>query len=115
MVREEEASGPPDKVSIFRLSGYLDAAGALKLEDQTQWRLGKQPKNVLLDLDEIPYICSVGIGVLIGILNKVKSRGGRVAVVHLQPDVSKILKLVGFLKMAKAYESEPEALIALGS
>lgn len=114
-VKMEKAVGGSETVSILRLSGELDSAGALKLEDKIQGSLGKDPGDVLVDLEETPYICSVGIGVLIGILNRVKAKGGRMAVVHLQPDVEKVLRLTGILRFTERYGSETEALASLGT
>lgn len=49
--------------------------------------------SVLLDLEEVEFISSAGLGVLITIGKKVDAKGGRYALTNVSDEVLKVLKL----------------------
>ena len=58
------------------------------LEDQTVTHL-------VLDLENLTFMDSSGIGMLLGRLRALQSRGGSLSVKHMQPPVEKLFRLSG--------------------
>ena len=58
------------------------------LEDQTVTHL-------VLDLGNLTFMDSSGIGMLLGRLRALQSRGGSLSVKHMQPPVEKLFRLSG--------------------
>ena len=69
------------KVSI---EGRLVAAVAPNLRDELIGKM-KEGTNVLFDLSKMVHIDSSGLGVLVQVLQKAKSSGGKVVLAALQP------------------------------
>ena len=69
------------KVSI---EGRLVAAVAPNLRDELIGKM-KEGTNVLFDLNKMVHIDSSGLGVLVQVLQKAKSSGGKVVLAALQP------------------------------
>ena len=69
------------KVSI---EGRLVAAVAPNLRDELIGKM-KEGTNVLFDLGKMVHIDSSGLGVLVQVLQKAKSSGGKVVLAALQP------------------------------
>ena len=58
------------------------------LEDQTVTHL-------VLDLENLTFMDSSGIGMLLGRLRALQARGGSLSVKHMQPPVEKLFRLSG--------------------
>ena len=113
-VNVEKVAGRSGPVAVVRVSGQLDASNALQFQEKLHQGVGPDSRNLILDMGKVTYISSVGIGILIGLMNEAKSRGGEMLLVGLQPEVQRVLRIVGFLKMAKVYENEKSARESLG-
>lgn len=51
--------------------------------------------HLRLDLENLTFMDSSGIGVLLGRLRTLQNRGGSMSVAHLQPSVEKLFRLSG--------------------
>jgi len=68
------------------------------------------PKQVVLDLSELRYVSSMGIGSLIRFRNQVIDAGGRVAVAALTKPVGDAFRMTGLGKVLPIFASVDEAL-----
>lgn len=98
-------------VLIVRVEGELDMHVAdefRKLVDDAIDSYGV--KNVILNLQEVSFIDSSGLGVILGRYKRISHGGGQLAATNVQPQVTKIFELSGLLTIIKLYESENQAL-----
>lgn len=98
-------------VLIVRVEGELDMHVAdefRKLVDDAIDAYGV--KNVILNLQEVSFIDSSGLGVILGRYKRITTGGGKLAAVHVQPQVAKIFELSGLPAIIKLCESENQAL-----
>jgi anti-anti-sigma factor len=51
-------------------------------------------KEIELDFEQISFVDSSGIGLLIALVKNMKERGNRVVITHLSPDVKKVFSLL---------------------
>jgi anti-anti-sigma factor len=101
-------------VPLLYVLGEVDHGNASLLAEAVHTALGKQPAWLLLDLESCPYLDSGGVSVLLDTLRKVRD-SGCLGVIAPQPDVRRILALVG-LTLDPAFRmlahGEAEALTA---
>ena len=76
--------------------------------------LEKGYKFFLLDLQEVEFIDSSGIGELFAIIHKVKKEGGTIRLLHLDDDVGKVLYMVHLHQMAETFNNERKAFASFG-
>lgn len=96
---------------IVRVAGELDVAGAEPLREALEAGLAEQGvRDLCLNLSEVPFVDSSGIGVILGRYRRLHQQGGRMAIVGARPAVRTVLELSGVLKIIPLFESEPEAL-----
>lgn len=57
------------------------------------------PKLLILDFSEVVFMDSSGIGLILGRMKLVAGYGGRVAVMSINPLITKIIKLAGLGNM----------------
>jgi len=104
--REEEAND----VLIVDVAGDLDArsAGDLKLTLNEKIEGGKV--WILLNLSEVPYMDSAGLGVLVSGLKNTNRQNGDLRLWGLQPDVRNIFELTRLNKVFQIFDDEASAL-----
>jgi anti-anti-sigma factor len=71
-------------------------------------------KKILLNLSEMDYIDSNGLGELVQVYRESQRRGASLRLLKPQDRVTKTLRLTNLLPMFSVYESEDEAMKAFG-
>ncbi len=79
--------------AVLALFGELDVASSAILEDELA-HLGPAPA-VVLDLRELDFIDSTGLGVLVKTHQRMRERGDRLAVIEGDGQVKRLLELTG--------------------
>ena len=66
--------------------------------------------DLVIDLGNLEFVDSAGLGVLVGIYKRVKQRGQRVAVARAQPYVARVMRII---KLDRVFESFDDVASAL--
>ena len=69
--------------------------------------------QLVIDLSEVPFMDSAGLGALIGGIRGVRDGGGDVAVACSQETLTKLLHTTGFDRIVPVVDTIDEAVIAL--
>jgi len=100
-------------VAILYPKGYLNNLAAEGLEKECDSCISKGIKNVVLNLNGIELINSIGISILLGVIEKVKGTDGTLCFTNLSKLHSETFDMLGLTKYMKVYASEEEALAHL--
>lgn len=95
---------------IMRLSGELDVHTAEIFKASADEFLDKGYSNVILNLEEVSFIDSSGLGAILGRYKRISSNDGRMVIVKPKPHVRQVLELSGLRKIIPIYYSEKTAL-----
>ena len=98
-----------DNCQLFRLAGLLDAFSEPTFRKVTEKFVEESPKNLILDLSQIDFIDSSGLGALVQLVKKVQTAGGTLQIVT-NPRVTQTVKLVRLEKFLSLQESVNVAL-----
>lgn len=77
------------------VSGEIDVSNAPELRAAIDDAFAGGPAAVEVDIAEVPYIDSTGIGVLVGAAHRAAEEQGSFAVTHPQRNVARVLTLLG--------------------
>lgn len=77
------------------VSGEVDVSNASQLRDALNAALENDAKALEVDLAEVPYIDSTGIGVLVGAAHRAGDAGIVFTVAHPQRNVLRVLGMLG--------------------
>ena len=100
-----------DDVVVLDLSGRITIGeGTLMLRDRIQKMLEEGDMLFLLNLSEVDYIDSSGLGELVSSFTTVKNQGGTLKLLSLTRRVRDLMQITKLLTVFDVYESEPEAL-----
>jgi anti-anti-sigma factor len=97
-------------VTRLRLQGTLDIATIGQMEAALARIRTGGVSRVIVDLSELEYISSSGLGSFLGVVDHFRRDGGDLAFVHLGERIKKIFKVVGFHRILTLLETESEAI-----
>ena len=101
--------------TILDMSGRLTIGDALgDFRDSIREALAGDRKNILLNLAEVSYIDSSGLGQLISSYATVTSRGGQMKLLNLQKRVNDLMQITKLLTVFEVYNTETAALRSFG-
>ncbi|MFQ5584324.1 MAG: STAS domain-containing protein, partial [Calditrichia bacterium] len=63
-------------VSVLNIKGFLDAHTAPEFERAIKELMDSGRFNIVVDLDGLQYISSAGLGVFMGFVEEIRSKGG---------------------------------------
>jgi anti-sigma B factor antagonist len=69
--------------------------------------------RVVIDLSEVSFLDSTALGVLIGAVKRLRSRGGALAIVNTDASIAKTFQITGLDQIFTIVPSREEALAAL--
>lgn len=102
-------------VLLVRLVGELDHHTAEQLRNQVEDNLAKkQIKHIVLNLEQLTFMDSSGLGVILGRYKQVRAIGGEMVVCAISPAVKRLFEMSGLFKIIRLEESEQYALLTLG-
>lgn len=77
------------------VEGEVDVSNADELRDAVDCALAHDAHEVTVDLSQMPYIDSTGIGVLVGAAHRAADAGKKLVVASPQKNVARVLGLLG--------------------
>ena len=97
--------------TICRPVGELDAYTVGQFREALG-ELATKPK-LLIDMSEVPFVDSAGLGALIGGIRRAREAGGDVAVCCNRPTLTRLLHTTGFDRIVTVAETVDEAAKSL--
>ena len=102
-----------DDYTICRPVGELDAYTVGQFREALG-ELASEPK-LLIDMSEVPFVDSAGLGALIGGIRRAREAGGDVAVCCNRPTLVRLLHTTGFDRIVTVIDTVAEAAASLAS
>lgn len=103
-----------DGVVIVDLSGRITLGeGSVVLRDTVRELLNKGQKKILLNLAEVTYIDSSGIGELVSAYTSVRNQSGDLKLLNLTKKVHDLLQITKLYTVFDVPESEAAAVASL--
>ncbi len=100
-------------VTIVDLSGRITLGeGSVILRDMVRDLLSKGSKNILLNLADVSYIDSSGIGELVSAYTHVRREGGELKLLNLTKKVHDLLQITKLYTVFDIKDDEAQAVAA---
>jgi anti-sigma B factor antagonist len=100
-----------DGVMIVDLSGRITLGeGSVILRDTVRDLVGKGNKKILLNLGEVNYIDSSGIGELVSAFTSVRNQGGELKLLNLTKKVHDLLQITKLYTVFDVKDDETAAI-----
>ena len=101
-----------DGRAVVAVGGEIDVYTAPKLRDCITELVASGTYDIVIDLERVEFMDSTGLGVLVGGLKKIRTKGGSLSLVCTQERLLKIFRITGLGKVFAIHSSQSEALSA---
>jgi anti-sigma B factor antagonist len=104
-----------DGVAVVDMSGRITLGeGSVVLRDTIRDLIGKGSKKILLNLGDVTYIDSSGIGELVSAFTAVRREGGELKLLNLTKKVHDLLQITKLYTVFDIKDDEAAAIKAFG-
>jgi len=98
-------------VAIVDLSGKLMGGSESEdFKDGIKQLMGEGYKNILINLEDVPWVNSTGLGTLIAGYTSVKREGGTLKLLNVTDRIQSILMITRLGTIFETYDDEAQAL-----
>jgi anti-anti-sigma factor len=102
-----------DGVAVIYTEGYINNQGGEEIAAQAYDLMDEGHDRLLLNLERTKIVNSIGISILIEIIEKMLESGGRLAFCCLTPTIEKTFHIMGLAQYAGIYQDESAAIAGL--
>ena len=97
-------------VTVVEVGGEVDVYTAPRLREAVVTAIDSGNTRLVIDVENVEFLDSTGVGVLVGALKKVRSASGTLDIVCTQPRLLKIFGITGLDKVFGLHTSVAEAV-----
>jgi len=98
-----------DTYCLMELNGEVDVYTAPQLKESLVESVESGCVNIVVDLGQVGFIDSSGLGVLVGGLRRAKERNGAIRLVCSRESILKIFRITGLDKVFPIFDTLEEA------
>jgi anti-sigma B factor antagonist len=103
------------QVKVIKLRGRLNLGDAVdRLRETLDDLIGGGDTRILLELSEVPWIDSSGIGLLVKALTSAKQRGGSMKLLNPSKFTLQTLKMIALLDVFEIFVDQQDAVASFG-
>jgi anti-sigma B factor antagonist len=99
-----------DGWSVLAVSGEIDIATAPMLRERIHALLAEEKFRVVVDLDDVGFLDSTALGVLVGGLKRARTDGGEIRIACAQPRVRKVFEITRLDSAFDLFDTVGEAV-----
>jgi anti-sigma B factor antagonist len=96
--------------TIVAASGEIDVATAPGLRERLVSLIADGAHRVVVDLEDVDFIDSTGLGVLVGGLKRLRSHDGDLLLVCTQSRILKVFEITGLTKVFSIHDTVDAAV-----
>lgn len=100
------------EVVILDISGEIDLYNAPEIKDIINKLIEQKKYNVVINLKDVTYIDSSGIGALISSLSNLKKYQGGLKIINVFASVRKVFELTKLTSFFDIYDNEDDSVNA---
>lgn len=99
-----------NNVIILETDGYLNNVGGEMISSVCMEQISKGKNKILLNLANTKVVNSIGVSILIEIIEKLQETDGKLGYYNLAPIVDKTFKIMGLTKYSTVFADKEDAM-----
>lgn len=103
-----------DGVTILDLDGRLTYSAGTEMSRRLHTLATQTPHRIVLNLENVSYIDSAGLGAMVAAFTAVKQRGGLLKFLNPSARSLHLLEITGLDKLIETFDSESAAVASFG-
>lgn len=101
---------PQGRFAVLVTEGYINNLGGEKIGEAANLLIAEGYTRLIVNLEKSTVINSIGISILIEIIEKMQESHGTLAFCHLTRTIHKTFTIMGLAQYAALYETEGDAI-----
>ena len=99
-------------IALLKFDGEVIFDNSNQLKEEAKKRLSRkeETKKLIIDLSQVPYLDSSGVGVLLSLFKFMKTRGGSLAIANPNEKIRRVFDVTKMTEIIPAYETTEEAV-----
>ena len=97
-------------IVILKTNGYINNVAGEQIAEACYKNIDDGKQKFLLDLENSSIVNSIGVSIIIEIIEKLQEVDGHIGYYNLAPIVAKTFKIMGLVQYSTIYETEDEAI-----
>lgn len=97
---------------VLAITGELDVATAPRLRQEAIRVTSGGDHRIVLDLSGVGFLDSTGLGVIVGILKRIRTHGGALLLAGAEPQVRKVFEITRMTDILPLHDTVGEAIAA---
>ena len=98
--------------TILETSGYLNNFGGDRVASICKQSISEGKRKLLINMENTKMVNSIGVSILIEIIEDLQGVNGKIAYYNVAPIVEKTFNIMGITNYSKIYTSEEDAIKA---
>ena len=99
-------------INILETSGYLNNFGGDRVASICKQSISEGKRKLLINLDNTKMVNSIGVSILMEIIEDLQGVNGKIAYYNVAPIVEKTFNIMGITNYSKIFTSEEDAIKA---
>ncbi len=95
--------------TVLSVKGEVDVYTAPRLRERLVELVSEGARKIVVDLEQVEFLDSTGLGVLVGGLKRLRSNDGDLSLVCTQTRILKVFEITGLTKVFSIYNSIEDA------
>ena len=96
--------------AIIRTEGYVNNLGGEKIGEAADQLIEEGVRKLILNFEKSNVVNSIGISILIEVIEKIVDIEGQIAFCYLTKTIEKTFNIMGLTQYAEIYATETEAV-----
>lgn len=97
-------------IYIVKLSGDIDHYSSEKIKRQIYLNTSKFVRKMIIDLSNVEFMDSSGIGMILGRYKEIEERKGKIAITGVKGNMERIFNMSGLYKIINKYNTIDDAI-----
>lgn len=97
-------------VTVLAVAGKIDARTMGDFEDGIRAELEAGHARLILDMAEVPFISSAGLGILMAVIEDIREQEGDLVLAAVVPEVYRIFDLLEFTTLFRFFDTVEAAI-----
>lgn len=103
------------RVTVLAVSGRLETNDVFKFKEDMENHLARGCNRVILNLGELQFMNSMGLGVVVSLLKNIRKGGGDLKLVELTPNIKTLFEITRLDGIIDIFDTERQAMDKFGA
>jgi len=103
----------PGEYAIVRSNGYINNLGGEQIAEECYQLMEKGCRKFILNLDKSTVVNSIGISILIELIERVLESDGKIVFSNLTATIAKTFRIMGLFQYAESFSDESAAVLKI--